>query len=838
MITPAVPIAPPPGKHYPGGIPETAFVPILDGVAARLRLTNNKAGDKGFSCAIPAGKLITKNMAASPAPLEVVSWVPGDQASWHQSCTDVVEDSSGGVRKVLWTYDGSALPAMSTNANPAGWSIQVHPWMIRDLAKGYDGGFDETYWSSGDNSYRMTYVAFVPYFKIVASSTTPAVTDGTDQLWYLYFAKPLNSNQTAALQVYVMTGMFGNLQNLAFTVETNAYGQATALKVTLPMATQHVMFSGAFTINVVVTQNLYYLKGDTFVTEGITLISQEFSVNVTLTADTTAPVISRPMILPKAAATAAQQPSILQVQIPGPVGYMDCIAARQTLACDVLDSGGLDRVELWVEWGSAAPKLITSASYGGAKGNTHVEIDTQTLPPLGYDNPLGTPQWTRFLFKAYDMAGNVASAYASSPINGNIGVSTSNPAVTLITPLGGTYTAATGKWDACSGFYARVCAPAAFVSKVEFYVDNILQTTLIGSQGVPDAQGGLVAWGDVVGYTGSFTGLAAGAHTLKAIVYDAVPNGPYSMTNTHTLEQVITVGVTTTGGGGCVDLNAAIAMANGMMKAAWEVQVGDEVLTRNPITGEFAIKPVGAVMPMGVQPVYRLVAEDGVESTISATHRIFEVNSGAYYEAQDLRPGQVVLLEDGQQAEILEITPSGEREVITFSINDPQNKNYFADGVLAHNLKALDCVLPGTHITMADGSTKPIEDVIPGEQILAWNVASKNFVADTFLSHYVTRRSKLYVVTLTDGHVLTCTATHTLFTGSVWVPVEQLARMKAKVSVMVEGGALSAIQSVEEQTLPEPVEVRICEIQNNHNLLLGGILCHNKVQSPTINIVN
>lgn len=834
MIVP--PIAPPPDPvyyQYPSGR-GIAYVPILDGVAARLRYTNKGSSDRGFTCALPTGKVVTTNMAAAQAPLAVQPWSPGSSDTWAQSRTSVIEDNSGGVRKILFNYDGGSIPAQSANVNPAGWELFIHPWLIHDGS--YDNGFEVTYGEGADiNVPTAFYVAFVPYFKIVAASTTPSLSDGTDQTWYLYFAKPLNSNQTAALQVTVTTGMFGTVTGLAYTVETNAYGQATALKVTVPMATKHVLASGVYKITVLITQNLYYLKGDNFVTESVILISQEFDVNVSFTVDTAPPTIDRPMILPKAATTAAQQPSILQVQIPGPVGYMDCIAARQTLACDVTENGGgLDRVELWVEWGSNAPRLITSSSFAGAKGVSHVEIDTQTLPPLGYDNPLGNPQWTRFLFKAYDMAGNVASAYASSPINGSTGVQTTNPAVVQITPLGGSYNSTTGQWNACTGFYAKVTAPAAFVSKVEFYVDNILQTTVLGSQGVPDANGGLVAWGDITGYTGNFAGLTLGTHTLKAIVYNAVPNGPYSTQTTHTLELAITLGTTGTGGS-CVDLNALIAYGNGTTKRAYEVQVGDEVLVRDPITGALAIKPIGQILPMAIQPCYKIVAEGGIEGICSASHRVFEPVSGAFWTVEDLRPGQSILSPENEPKKILEIIPFGDREVLTFAIDDPVHRNYFADGILAHNKMTNDCVVPGTLVTMADGSKKPIEDLIPGEQVLAWDPQTRTFVPDTFLSHYITRRSDLYRVTLEDGHEVVCTPTHTLFTGQVWVPLDQLRRFSTPVKIMVEGGGFSTIKSIEPVTGSE-VEVRLGEIQNHHNLILGGILCHNiKYQTTELN---
>lgn len=822
-----IPIHPPPpdpvNYQYPSGL-GIAYIPILDGVAARLRYTNKGSGDRGFTCSLPTGKLVTRNMAAAQAPLEVIPFSPGSGDTWAQARTSVIEDNSDGVRKVLFTYDGVALPAMPSNVNPSGWYLSIHPWHVHDGA--FDNGFEVTYTRGLDPNVPTAFsVAFVPYFKIVASSTTPSITDGTDQTWYLYFAKPLNSNQTTALQVSVSTMMFGTLQNLAFTVETNAYGQATALKVTVPMATKHVNASGVYNITVAVTQSLYYLKGDNFVTENITLVSENYNVNVTLVADTTAPEIINAQVLPKA--QALSQDGVLQVSLPGTIyGDLDCIACRQTITAQVQDSGaGLDRVELWAQWLTGSPVFIADQQFGGQKTPGLFSADIMTL---AWDY-MGSPGFVQFLVKAYDMSGNTSSRYANSYGIGGNRLMLRNAYLHVIgaTPSGN-YNATTGQWSAITGVHVQVDAPKAFIGKVEAYVDNVLTTTVLGSTGIQNGTDPLVHTYEI-----TLPALTAGTHAIKVIAYAAV--APTFSPQTSTMETTVVVGNTGGtggGGGGCVDLNAAIALANGATKPAWEVQVGDEVLTRNPFTGELAILPIRAVMPMGTQPCFKIVGSDGVEGICSASHRIFEVTSGAYWTAEDLRVGQVLLRADNRVADIVEITPVSDREVITFAIDDPISRNYFADSTLAHNLKAQDCVVPGTLVTMADGSHKPIETLVPGDQILAWDTTTKSFVADTFLSHYITRRSKLFRVTLEDGHVITCTATHVLFTGSVWVSIDQIQKFSSKIKVMVEDGTYSAVDSVEEINGPE-VEVRLGEIKNSHTMICGGIVCHNIVKHPT-----
>ena len=268
-------------------------------------------------------------------------------------------------------------------------------------------------------------------------------------------------------------------------------------------------------------------------------------------------------------------------------------------------------------------------------------------------------------------------------------------------------------------------------------------------------------------------------------------------------------------------------MGDGTTCPAIEVGVGDEVLTRNPITGEFSSKPISEVLMMGVQPCYRLVGTDGIEGVVSSSHRIYVPSRDAFFETKDLRLGMDVMRPDGSACVVTELEPIGDRPVMTFSIHDPLNKNYFADGTLAHNMKPADCVLPGTLITMADGTKKPIEDVKGGDQILAWNAEAQRLEPDTVLTHFVTRNGQLYVVTLEDGSSITCTGSHVLYAGGLWISVADLLKFKSTTRVRVESGDMVAIQSIEPLEVDPETEVRLIEVKNNHNLFLGGMLCHN-----------
>lgn len=810
---------------YPSNPPSTPYIPILDGVAARLRLSN--ASNGGFECSVAQGALVTKNMSSRPAPIEATA-----MGGWAAQCTDIVEDNSSGTRRLLATYSGAAIPALDTNAYPDGWDIAVHVWGIED--NGVHSGF----YPAGVSPYgggSAFSVNFVPYFKIQAASTTTTLADGSDQYWYLYLAKPLNYNQRGKLNATATcTGITGNL---TVSYDTNGYGQVTAVKVLLPLGSQHPSTPNN-TLHLQITESLRYLKGDAFVTETITHVNTDYPVTIINSVDTTQPVITEARILPVASMDASYQSEARQFNAQDQyTGHKSAISGNMSIRVKGYDAGsGLQKIECWWEGGNS--RLFWSFDRDedpadwdlrwkqGGVGN----IMTSSL--WGHtDISLGANEG-RFLIKFYDKQGNTASRYVDPPHSGNPqSVYLCTPTVWgNIYPQGGTLNTSTNQWSAITSVGVGCSGGPAFVSKVEFYLDNVLAATVPGSS--TEANPG--NYNEIAcSYRGVFN-VPAGSHTIKVIVYD-------TLNPAHTQEQSWPVSVTAYsggggGGGGCVDYQAQILMADMTTRPAIEVQVEDLVLTRNPITGAFSIKPVGEVLLMGTQPCYRIVGEDGVEGIVSATHRIYVPNRNAYFETKDLRMGMDLLRPDGEAVLLRSVEPLGDRPVLTYSIHDGENKNYFADGTLAHNMKTTDCVLPGTLITMADGTQKPIETVEPGEQVLAWNTKTKQFEPDTVLTHFVTRNGRLYRVTLEDGHTVTCTGTHVLYAGGIWLSVNDIVKFKSTAKVMVEDGSLSAIASVEPLDVDPETEVRLIEVKNNHNLLLGGMLCHNIVKQQTMSL--
>jgi len=287
------------------------------------------------------------------------------------------------------------------------------------------------------------------------------------------------------------------------------------------------------------------------------------------------------------------------------------------------------------------------------------------------------------------------------------------------------------------------------------------------------------------------------------------------------------------GGGGCVPYAAQILMADGSTQDAGLVTEGSLLMTRNAITGELEACAVAEVLPKGVQPCVKLTYTDGTSRECSTTHRVFVDTDTSYYEAKDLQVGMVLLAADGPRT-IASIEPATKQPVLTFSMAVETNRNYFADDMLAHNDKIYDCVVAGTPVSMADGTTKAIESLIPGESVLSFDEATMVFRPGRVYARFATTATRLFTVAMANGATVTCSPTHMFKTQDAWIRAEALFLTDSdeRPALLVEDGSMQAVERITVTDHPEGVKVYLVEIEHDHNLVAGGIACHNDVKDP------
>ena len=278
--------------------------------------------------------------------------------------------------------------------------------------------------------------------------------------------------------------------------------------------------------------------------------------------------------------------------------------------------------------------------------------------------------------------------------------------------------------------------------------------------------------------------------------------------------------------GGCVPYTAQIQMADGALRSAGEIKPGDVIATFNPLTGEIGPNPVLHVVPRGVQPCVQIKTDDGRSFVCSTTHRIAVAGEG-YYEAADVQVGHTLVTYTSCPAVVSSVESVDAQEVVTFTIDDATSRNYFADGVLAHNKVINDCVPAGTPVAMADGTLARIEKVRPGDMVRAFDNSTLTHTERPVLETFITVAHTLYQVEVEGGECLEATATHVLMTGKGWMTIQALIDDEQRPKVFMEDGTYRSIRSITKTEVPEGVKVYLLEVAGDHTLFVNHFASHN-----------
>jgi hypothetical protein len=137
------------------------------------------------------------------------------------------------------------------------------------------------------------------------------------------------------------------------------------------------------------------------------------------------------------------------------------------------------------------------------------------------------------------------------------------------------------------------------------------------------------------------------------------------------------------------------------------------------------------------------------------------------------------------------------------------------------------CFVAGTPITMADGSTKPIEQVRVGEEVLSWDEKSGALVAGAVEQTMVHPDSDRLVVV--NDHLVT-TAEHPFWVDGRWVEAAQLAvgddLLRAEVghaSPLLVDAMVTSLEARGGRATTYNFTV-----SRFHDYFAGGVLVHNK----------
>jgi hypothetical protein len=130
-----------------------------------------------------------------------------------------------------------------------------------------------------------------------------------------------------------------------------------------------------------------------------------------------------------------------------------------------------------------------------------------------------------------------------------------------------------------------------------------------------------------------------------------------------------------------------------------------------------------------------------------------------------------------------------------------------------------DCLLAGTPITLADGTTKPVEAIQVGDRVLGYDEASKSMKAAVVVAtHIPFETDHFYII----NRKIRMTEAHPVLAGGKWVAV---ADLKVGDHLTDSRGLVQPILSIEE----------VDDVAPTYNFqvsggtyVAGGIVVHNK----------
>jgi len=145
------------------------------------------------------------------------------------------------------------------------------------------------------------------------------------------------------------------------------------------------------------------------------------------------------------------------------------------------------------------------------------------------------------------------------------------------------------------------------------------------------------------------------------------------------------------------------------------------------------------------------------------------------------------------------------------------------------------CLVAGQMVYMADGTTKAVEDVVVGDTVLAYDIATRKTVPSNVIGAGYTGDKSCREITFYGGNKLECSDDHPILTeGNKWLLSEQLNEYSFAVTVPYYHKKVVSIR----QTGIKPV-YDITIDHPDHAFIANGIVVHNtgKTESGAIKAV-
>ena len=167
-----------------------------------------------------------------------------------------------------------------------------------------------------------------------------------------------------------------------------------------------------------------------------------------------------------------------------------------------------------------------------------------------------------------------------------------------------------------------------------------------------------------------------------------------------------------------------------------DIVPGDKVITWNHDSDAAEWCEVIDTMVKEDERTVTYIFDNGTELTGTPDHPLYVVDKGysSYYpnqtkedsglDVEQILIGDEVLHIDGYGVTITDIIENEETSTVYNLNNVEKNHNFFVENLLAHNRAPLappTCFAAGTEISLSNGDTKNIEDIVVGDIVLGWD---------------------------------------------------------------------------------------------------------------------
>src|ERR1035438_1069127 len=273
------------------------------------------------------------------------------------------------------------------------------------------------------------------------------------------------------------------------------------------------------------------------------------------------------------------------------------------------------------------------------------------------------------------------------------------------------------------------------------------------------------------------------------------------------------------GGGGCLEEGTLIATPAGQVPIE-QLARGDAVWA--VVDGE--LQPALIQATVEVAPAeYVEIAAAGRILRVTAEHPL-QIDQGVFRVAANLQPGDTLYLRETNHFRTAQI------DAITrvkaghpaFNLLVLPGGTYLANDIVVHNK---GCFLPDTPILRADGTSSPISEIRPGDELIAFTTSGE--IVHTTVRQVIIHEVNEYVVVGTEQTTLRVTREHPFYIGDGTFKTLEALKIGDRIFALGDEGLREQrITSLE--TVQAPTRVYNLQTDHPNTYFANGIAVHNK----------